>query len=104
SQKLVHLLQLEFIVGADRQNTLLTLDGAFAALEIEACPDLARHTGKGIVNLSEVDPRNDVEARHGRLLRRYRFSSDIACLPPKTSADQRRRRPGALNTRGFMSE
>ena len=73
-QQLVHLLQLELVVGDDVEHALLTLDLAFAALEVEARPDLARNSGKGVVDFGKLDPRNDVEARHGRLLR---FKSDF---------------------------
>src|SRR5271155_1298251 len=66
-QQLVHLLQLELVVGDDVEHAFLTLDLAFAALEVEARPDLAGNSRKGVVDFGKLDPRNDVEARHGRL-------------------------------------
>src|SRR6516225_8666614 len=88
-QKLVHLLQLELIVGEDSKDAFLPIDPASAALEIEARSDLARHSGHGIVDLGKIDPRNDVEAWHSRLIRSVPVSSDIARRPAKISADQR---------------
>src|SRR5438270_809833 len=88
-QQLVHLLQLELVVGDDVEHAFLTLDLAFAALEVEARPDLARYSGEGVVDFGKLDPRNDVEARHGRLLLlRKRFPSDIARRQTKISAGQ----------------
>jgi hypothetical protein len=68
-QQLVHLLQLELVVGDYVEHAFLTLDFAFAALEVEPRPDLAGNSRKGVVDFGKLDPRNDVEAGHGRLLR-----------------------------------
>src|ERR1700693_4497158 len=91
-QQLVHLLQLELVVGDDVEHAFLTLDFAFAALEVEPRPDLAGNSRKGVVNFGKLDPRNDVEARHSRLLRfKKRFPSGIARITrreTKISADR----------------
>ena len=68
-QQFVHLLQLELVVGDDVEHAFLTLDLAFAALEVEARPDLAGNSGKGVVDFGKLDARNDIEAGHGCLLR-----------------------------------
>src|SRR5208283_2889632 len=59
-------------------NPFLTLDRAFAALEVEARADLARHSGKRVVDLGEIDPRDYVEARQGGLLCNSLCRADIA--------------------------
>src|SRR5262249_57141759 len=85
-QKLVHLLQLELVVREDSKDAFLAIDRAFTALEIEARSDLACHSVQGIVDLGKIDPRNDVEARHSRLIRSVPAWSDIARRPAKTTA------------------
>src|SRR5258707_9365156 len=64
-QELVHLLQLEVVVGEHRHGALLALDRAVAALEVEARRDLAAHPGERVVDLGEVELGDDVETRHG---------------------------------------
>ena len=67
-EQLVHLLQFQFVVGDEGDLALLALDRAFAALEIEPSGDLAVDAGDGVVDLGKVDPGNDIEARHGKVL------------------------------------
>src|SRR5262245_11524255 len=87
-QEFVHLLQLQLVVGEQYQNALLASDRAFAALEVEAGCDLARHSGDSVINLGKVDPRNNVKARHGHLLRGIVLDSDIARRWAKISGRQ----------------
>src|SRR5262249_44247328 len=64
-QQLVHLLQFELVVSKQGEHPFLPVDRAFAALEVEARADLARHPSERVVDLGEVDSRDYVEAWHG---------------------------------------
>jgi hypothetical protein len=61
----MELLQLQLVVGNEFDFALLSLDGAFAALEVEAGGDLAIDAGYRIVHFLEVEPGDDVETGHG---------------------------------------
>ncbi len=64
----MQLFQLQLVIGDQLDLALLALDRAFAALEVEAGRDLAIDAGEGIVNLGDLDPGNNIEARHGKVL------------------------------------
>src|SRR3546814_3332778 len=64
SDLLVHLLQLQVVVGQDDDLALLALDRAFRALEVEPLIDLAADRIEGIVDLVHVGLGDDVEGRH----------------------------------------
>src|SRR5215469_92539 len=64
-QQLVHLLQFELVVGEQSERSIQPLDRTFTAFKVEARADLACHPSECIVDLGEVDSRDDVEARHG---------------------------------------
>src|SRR5204862_2951487 len=89
-QELVHLLQLEVVIGDELDLSLVAVDRGFAALEIEAGRDLALDRGDRIIDLSEMDAGNDVKARHWSVLRGGGFGRDIAREP----LDLQRRYPG----------
>ena len=76
-QQFVHLLQLEIVVGDQRDRALLALDRAFAALEVEAGRDLALDPGDRVVDLGEIEAGDDVKARHGRRPRESGFGAAI---------------------------
>src|SRR6185369_3388470 len=65
-QQLVQLLQLQLVIGDEFDPALLALDGAFAALEVEAGGDLAIDAGYRIIHFREIEPGDDVETGHGR--------------------------------------
>src|SRR5439155_24402882 len=91
---LVHLLEPQLVIGEERDQPFPPLDSAFAALEVAARADLARDPGECVVDLSEVEARDDVEARHGSLLRELfvtaRYSVSAGANPGPTSPRERR--------------
>ena len=96
-QQLVHLLQLQIVVGEDGELAFLAFDRAFAALEVEARRDLAGDAGERVVDLGEIDPRDDVEARHPPLLGSRQldaFGHDIAQIDNPISLDYCAQKPG----------
>jgi len=95
-QELVHLLQLEVVIGDELDLSLVAVDRGFAALEIEAGRDLALDRGDRIIDLSEIDAGNDVKARHWSVLRGSGFGRDIAREP----LDLQRRYPGGQRRSG----
>jgi len=51
-QQLVHLLELQLVIGEQGDEPFLPLDSAFAALEVETRADLARDPGERVVDLA----------------------------------------------------
>ena len=64
-QQFVELLQFQLVIGNEFDFALLSLDGAFAALEVEAGGDLAIDAGYCIVHFREIEPGDDIETGHG---------------------------------------
>ena len=60
-----HLLQLEIVVGVDRQHQLGLLDARVRALEVEAVRDLLVGLVDCVLQLDLVDFGDDVERGHG---------------------------------------
>src|SRR3546814_5870676 len=69
AQQLVHLAQLQVVVGEEGEDGLLALDRAVRALEVVARADLPLHAGDGVVDFVEIGFGDDVEGRHGWLPR-----------------------------------
>src|SRR5205807_5526993 len=63
-QQLVHLFELQLVIGGQRDLALVARDRAFAALEVEPGRDLAVDAGDRVVDLGKLDPGNNIEARH----------------------------------------
>src|SRR6266850_4619708 len=93
-QQLMHLLELQLVISEQGDQAFLPLDRAFAALEVEARADLARDPGERVVDLGQVEARDDVEARHGSLLHELfvtvRYSVSEGANPGPTSPRGRR--------------
>src|SRR5579883_427957 len=63
-EELVHLLQLQLVIGKEDERPVLARDGAFAALEVEARGDLSREARESVVDFGEVEAGDDIEAWH----------------------------------------
>ena len=62
---LLHLIELEIVVGKDREHFVGQFDAGIRALEIEAGGNFLVGLVHGVVNLDLVDFGNDVERGHG---------------------------------------
>jgi hypothetical protein len=65
ARNLNHLLQLEVVVGADRELQLVLLDAGVGALEVEAVGDFLIGLFNRVLQLDLVDFRDDIEGGHG---------------------------------------
>jgi hypothetical protein len=63
-QQLVHLLELEVVVGVQGDLSPVSLDLRHRVLEVVALAHLARHVGERIVDLGQIGLGNDIERRH----------------------------------------
>src|SRR6185437_6570601 len=87
AQQLLHLAQLQLVIGENGQGALLPRDLRLAALEIEARGDLAAEAGEGVIDLGKVQPRDDVETRHGGSAP-WRIGSGLYSRAPAPSASR----------------
>src|SRR5487761_2031258 len=67
-QDVGHLLELEIVVGIERQGLVVGFDAGVGALEVEARRDFLVHLVDGVAYLDLVDLGNDVERWHGGVL------------------------------------
>jgi hypothetical protein len=64
-QQLVHLLELELVVGVDGDLGVLAFDLRLGTFEVVTLAHLAAHIGERIVDLGKIGLRDDIERRHG---------------------------------------
>jgi hypothetical protein len=62
--KLVHLLELQVVIGLDGEFLFVPLDAAMRALEVIALGNLPRDILERIIDLGEIGLGNDIEGGH----------------------------------------